>query len=159
MVFGALLRRSPPHPHFPDPASSASSALLLCQERSRNNAVPFSPASVRSFSASAGAFTSGAFTPHGHGNNASIGSGYPFPNLSLGSTRVSSLVDVPRAFSTYWWQRGSLSRPNTGTNASNLHPGTAVATNGSNTTAANGGAGNGIEGNAGAAASAITTRA
>lgn len=92
---------------------------------------PFSPpASVRSFSASFSTPTgTGAGSPldtpgHGHGHNpnaSSIGStGYPFPSAyagTPGSTRASSVVDMPRAFSTYSFgggARDSFSRPGTG---------------------------------------------
>ncbi|KAJ6589374.1 concanavalin A-like lectin/glucanase domain-containing protein [Mycena capillaripes] len=86
------------------------------------NANPFSPpASVRSFSAVA--TPSGAETPNAHAHTGS-GGGYPFP--SPNSTRASSLVDVPRAFSSYSIggaaygeaPRGSFSRPGTGASAS-----------------------------------------
>ncbi|KAK7017657.1 GH16 beta-1 3-glucan recognition protein [Favolaschia claudopus] len=85
-----------PHPPLPLPAATATN--------------PFSPpASVRSFSA---ASFGGAETPYAHVHNAS-GGGYPFPNLSPGSTRASSLVDVPRAFGS-----NNGSRPNTGVEGS-----------------------------------------
>ncbi|KAF8180074.1 concanavalin A-like lectin/glucanase domain-containing protein [Mycena galopus ATCC 62051] len=132
-------------PHAPPHSSSATHVGTPPAVAAQN---PFSPpASVRSFSA-----TPGAETPHGHGHNASIGSGYPFP-YSAGSTRASSLVDVPRAYSTYSLGggaggRGSLSRPSTGTS---LHP---AAANGGATAAASG-VSFAIGGNASAAASVV----
>ncbi|KAK7018373.1 GH16 beta-1 3-glucan recognition protein [Favolaschia claudopus] len=87
-----------PHPPLPLPAAAATN--------------PFSPpASVRSFSA-ASFGGGGADTPYAHAHSGGGGAGgYPFPNLSPGSTRASSLVDVPRAFS-------GGSRPNTGVEGS-----------------------------------------
>ncbi|KAJ7226493.1 concanavalin A-like lectin/glucanase domain-containing protein [Mycena haematopus] len=85
----------PPHAGTPPAHPSSSSSFYPPTQN------PFSPpASVLSFSASP--FNTPGDTPAqtpGH-NPSGSGSGYPFPNLSPGSTRASSLVDVPRAFST-----------------------------------------------------------
>ncbi|KAJ7737882.1 GH16 beta-1,3-glucan recognition protein [Mycena maculata] len=77
----------------------------------KGEGTPFSPPeSVRSFSAS---FSSPSLDTPGAGGM-EAGAGYPFPTAGSGNPRTSSLVDIPRAFSTYTiggGERSSLNRP------------------------------------------------
>ncbi|KAJ7887359.1 concanavalin A-like lectin/glucanase domain-containing protein [Mycena leptocephala] len=127
-----VTRDGGPNPFFAASSSSTSMPGTPPNGPAQPPQNPFSPpASVRSFSASfsspppLGSPPLPADSPSGHHNNASVGStGYPFP--SPGSTRASSLVDMPRAFSTYSFggggDRGSFSRPST---SGSLRPGSA----------------------------------
>ncbi|KAJ6629849.1 concanavalin A-like lectin/glucanase domain-containing protein [Mycena sp. CBHHK59/15] len=92
-----------PHPAHPEPLRHPR-ARRPHRPRRPPAANPFSPpASVRTFSTPAADAHPGA-------------PAYPFPN-SPGSTRASSLVDVPRAATTASGLSG-LSRPTTGSSAS-----------------------------------------